>query len=364
MHRRLFQLGLGLLLASAIVVAPSGAQKQNSKPLKISFIMAGPLKHSGWDDAHNAARLFVQSSLGNQIETKVADSVPETPEAEKVMEKMIAQGSKLIFATSSGFTDSVTHVASRHPDVVFEQLNRYGTTKNIGAYAARIDQPLYIAGLVAGRATRTNKLGFVAAKPTPQVIQAINAYTLGARSVNPNVIVSVVWINSWSNAAAEAKAAKTLIDKKVDVLATTNSYETVFPAAEHGGIYSVGLCGDQSESFPKSWLTGVCWDWGPAYLKIVNDLRNGTWKPSSQFYGMKDGCLKLASFGSAVPSSVQTEALLADLRIKDGKLSVFKAPLKDRDGKERLASGQTASPKWLSEMNWFVAGVEGTLPKQ
>lgn len=363
MRRRLFQLGAWLVVAIILSCGTIGAQTEELKPIKVGFIMVGPLKDSGWDEAHNDGRLYVKNALSNLVETTVSENVPETSEAERVMEKMIAQGSKLIFATSYGYMEPVLHVAARHPKVVFMQINRSGTAKNLGTYAASIDQPMYLTGVVAGRLTKTNRFGFVAGQPIPVVMQEINAFALGARSVNPKATVSVVWINSWNDPAAESEAATALIEKGADVLATTNSYATVLRVAERTGKYSVGVNGDQSRFLPKSWLTGVTWNWGPLYLKITEDVQKGTWKPSSKSYGMRDNCLSLASFGSAVPNPVRTEALLAELHIKEGKLSVFQAPLKDRDGKVRLAAGQTATPKWLSEMNWFVDGVQGTSPK-
>jgi basic membrane protein A and related proteins len=362
-RRRLFQLISCLNLALFIGLGSIQAQQLNIKPIKVGFIMVGPLKDCGWDQAHNEGRLYVQSVLGKQVETTVVENVAEDSDAERVMERMIVQGNKLIFATSFGYMEPVLRVASRHPDVVFMQVNRAAYTKNVGTYSGYIDQPMYLAGMVAGRTTKTNRLGFVGGHPIPQIMQQINAYALGARSVNPKVKVSVVWINSWGDPPAESEAAKALIEKGADVLSTTNIFSTVLQVAETSGIYSVGLYGDQHKFLPRSWLTGSYYNWGPLYLKITKEVQNGVWKPNSSCYGMKDNCTKLVSFGSAVPKKVQQEVSLAEQRIKQGKLTVFQAPLSDRDGRERLAIGQLATAKWLSEMDWFVDGVEGTLPK-
>ena len=352
-----------LTLLVQLQFLPSSPALNSKAPFKVGFIMVGPISDCGWNEAHNQGRIFLQTTLGKQVETSEAENVPESAEAERVMEKMVSRGNKLIFATSYGYMEPVMRVAARHPDVIFMQVNRLGNAKNVGTYAASVHEAMFITGVVAGRVTKTNKLGFVAGQPIPQVLQEINAYALGARSVNPKVRVDVIWINSWYDPPAESEAARALMDRGNDVLATINSYGPVLETAERSSIFSVGANGDQHKLLPKSWLTGVLWNWGPLYTKVAESVENGTWRSSSDFYGMKDDCIKLAAFGNSVPKKVQDEALALAEKIKQGKLEVFKGPLKDRDGVLRLSNGQKADCTWLGNMNWLVSGVEGSLAK-
>jgi basic membrane protein A len=352
-----------LLFLNQLQLLPCIAASVSKPPLKVGFIMAGPINDFSWDEGHHKGCLFLESTLGKQVETTECENVPESAEAERVLEKMISQGNKLIFATSYGFMEPVLRVAARHPDVVFMQINRVGGAKNVGTYAGSVYEAMYISGVVAGRMTKTNKLGFVAGHPINQIMQEINAYALGAQSVNPKAKVQVIWINSWFDPPAESEAARALIDGGADVLSTIGAYQSVLGTAEHSGVFSVGANGDQHKLLPKSWLTGVLWNWGPLYTKVAESVENGTWRSSSDFYGMKDDCIKLAAFGNSVPKKVQDEALALAEKIKQGKLEVFKGPLKDRDGVLRLSNGQKADCTWLGNMNWLVSGVEGSLAK-
>lgn len=358
-----------LCLAIASISNQSGAAPAtvaNDKlrtPLKVGFIMVGPINDQGWNYAHNQGRLYLESALPNQIITTFAEKVPENSEAERVMEKMIAQGNKLIFATSFGYLEPVMRVAARHPDIIFMQCNRLIGAQNIGSYPAYIYEPMYICGVVAGRVTKTNKLAFVAGFPIAQVMQEINAFELGARSVNPKAKVHVVWTNSWNDAPADVEASRGLIETGADVLVCIDTF-LALRTAEQKGAFSVGDSVDLHQLLPKSWLTGACWNWGPVYLKVTRSVLNHTWKTGTEPYGMQAGAVTLASFGTAVPKDVQQEALAIAQQITQGKLTVFQGPLKDRDGRVRLAVGEKPSLNWLANMDWFVAGVQGTLPRK
>ena len=213
--------------------------------------------------------------------------------------------------------------------------------------------------------TKKNNVGFVAAHPIPIILQYINAFTLGAHSVNSKVKVHVIWTNNWSDPPMEAEAAKGLIEAGADVIGVLqDSPIAVVQTAEKEGVYSIGNHADLNKFAPKGWLTGPMWNWGPYYVKVVNSVLNNTWKPVSASLGIKDGAIELSSFGQAVPKSLQQEALAVKQKIARGEFTVFQGPLKDREGKVRLAPGQKADLKWLSEMDWFVSGVEGPLPKK
>ncbi len=354
------------LLSVLLYTTATPAAVNNTKPLKVGFITVGPVTDWGYNYAHDQGRKFMEKSMPGQIETTIVEKIPENSDVERVMEKMIANGTKLIFATSYGYLEPTMRVAARHPDVIFESTGRNipDGIKNIGSYFAKQYQPMYVCGIVAGRMTRANSLGFVAAHPVPQVLQNINAFTLGARSINPAVRVHVIWINSWSDPPTEAEAAKGLIESGADVLTMhLDSPLTVVQTAEKYGAMSVGYHAPLRPFAPKGWLTGEMWHWGPLYAKIAQSVIDGTWKPGNPRYEMKDGYTKLAPFGTIVPAKVCKEALSMQKKIEEKKFVVFQGPLKDREGKERVPAGKLPSYDLIENMNWFVPGVEGPLPK-
>lgn len=352
------------LLILAFFSANAGIGQSNAETLKVGFLCVGPINDWGWNYAHNQGRLYLESKMPN-VKTTFAEKIPESAEAERVLEKMIAQGNKLIFTTSYGFLEPALRVAARHPEVTFMQVNRFETAKNLGTYFSQQYQPLYISGTVAGSMTKSNKIGFIAAHPVPPILQVINAFTLGARLVNPKVVTKVVWINSWSDPPTEAEAIRGLVESGVDVVAhIQDNQNTIMKTAEGLGVYSVGCYSDAHELAPKGWLTGPCLDWGPLYVQIAKSVIDHTWKSESLIKGMEGGYIKLATIGKAVPPDVKKRALTLEQDIIAGKVAVFQPPVKDRDGKERLPVGQKPSIKWLSNMDFFVAGVEGALPKR
>lgn len=362
----------GLLLVSlgSALISFLPCQKAigaDSAPLKVGFITVGPINDWGYNYAHNQGRLFLDKAQAGKVQTTIAENVPESAEVERVMEKMIAQGTRLIFSTSYGYYEPALRVAKRHKDVVFEQCGRDDTlnTKNLATYFAKQYEPMYVSGIVAGRMTKKNNIGFIAAHPVPQVLQNINAFTLGARSVNPKVKVRVVWTNKWSDAPTEAEATKGLIETGADVLAMhLDSPITVVQTAEKQGAYSIGYHANVSKFAPKGWLTGAMWNWGPLYVEIAKSVENKTWKPGNYRYPMKDGSVQLSPFGACVPKKVQDEALSAKKKIESGEYAVFQGPLKDRDGKELLKAGQKPDLNFVETMSWLAPGVEGTLPKK
>lgn len=354
--------GLLLIFLAAMPVLP--AWSEEGKPLKIGFVTVGPVSDFGYTYAHEQGRLYVQSHVPN-VETMVVEKVPENAEVERVMEKLISKGCRLIFSTSYGYLEMAERVAKRHPEVIIMQTWRGSSLKNMGMYAAYQFEPLYAVGVVVGKMTKKNSIGFVCAHPVPVLLQNINAFTLGVRSVNPKVKVHVIWTNSWSDPALEAEAAKGLIDSGVDVLGCVlDSPLTVARVAEKNHVLLFGTQTDFGKLAPDCWVAGSRWAWNGTYCRMVKAVQNGTWKPENLWLGMKDGAVELCSFGKSVPADLQKQATATAEQIKSGKKIIFKGPLKDRDGKIRLAAGQVADAKCLSEMNWFVEGVEGTLPKR
>jgi basic membrane lipoprotein Med (substrate-binding protein (PBP1-ABC) superfamily) len=333
--------------------------------IKVGFLAVGPISDFGWNYSTNQGRLYLEKQMGTRVQTIIAEKIPESAEAERVLEKMISQGCRLIFTASYGYLEPVVRVAARHPDVIFMQVNRKYTSKNIGTYYTHLYEPMYLAGVVAGHVTKTNKLGFIAAHPIYQILASINAFTMGARSVNPKITTKVIWINSWSDPPMEADAIKTLVDEGCDVIGhAQDNQNTVLRTCDKLGVYSCGYYSDGNSLAPKKWLTGACLDWGPFFTKITELVQNNSWKPVSYSKGMESGYIKLSSFGQTVPKDVQKKVLVLENDIKTNRLIIFKGPLKDRDGKLQLQAGQAANLDWIANMNFLVSGVQGNLSKQ
>ncbi len=340
----------------------SAESQTNPQPLKVGFVLCGPITDNGWNQSHNDGRLYLEKTMGSKVQTIFAESVPENSEAGRVIEKMIAQGVKIIFTTSYGFFEPALQAAARHPDVVFMQINRYSEQKraNVGVYFPYYFEPMYAAGVVAGKMTKTNKIGFIVGHAVSNVLAVVNSFTLGAQSVNPKVKVHLVCTNSWNDPVTESEATKALAESGVDVVASNlDSSLTVCLAAEKAKIYCIGTHFDLKKQIPKSWLTGASWNYGPLYVRIVQEIIDGSWRSGTNYYASKDGYARLASFGSIVPSKVQKEALNALQKINQEKIIVFSGPIKDSTGKLRIPAGKTADNHCIEQMNWVVPGLEG-----
>lgn len=355
-----------LLIAVMQLLSVNNEAHAGEPPLKVGFVYSGSAGDYGWNNAHDAGRKYLEQSMKGAVITAYAERVPESSECERVMEKMVAQGNKLIFATSYGFLEPMLRVAKRHPDVRFMHCGRLVPkgVANVGSYfSSDYYEILYAAGVVAGKMTKANKLGYVGGYPIPALMWCMNAFTLGARSVNPKVTVHVIWTNSWEDPSLEAEATRGLIERGCDVMCSNlNTSMTVARTAEKAGVYSVATNYDLHSAVPKGWLTGQFWNWGPLYVEIAKSVNNKQWKPQDLRYTLKSGYSALAPMGASVPPPLQKQALLTTEQLKTGKASVFAAPLKDRDGKVRLAPNQSVDQEWLESMNWFVPGVQGSLP--
>jgi basic membrane protein A len=344
----------------------AGAEAKHD-PIQVGFITVAPVSEVGWNSAHNQGRLYLEKTLPGEVKITLVENVPESAELERVMEKMIAQGHKVIFTTSYGYLEPASRVAKRHPDVIVLQCQRKRpqSLNNIATYFANQYEPTYIAGMVAGRMTHTNKIGFVTAHPVPPVLACANALELGARSVNAKATVRVVFINTWEDPTLEAEASKGLIEQGADVLAVQlNSPLTVVKTAEKNHVYSIGFNSDLSSIAPKGWLVAQMFDWGPLYVQFIKQIENHTFKAGDYLYSMKDGVAKLSSYGSAVSPTVRAEANKVAEQIKSGKFEIFHGPLTDRDGKVKVPPGKNATPQQIEQMDWLVPGVEGTLPNK
>jgi basic membrane protein A len=369
-HRKKAYLGFlsgGLGLLFALLNLGTTHAEGPKPPLKVGFILVGPANDLGWNTSHDQGRKYLESQMHGSVITTVAEKIPENEQVERIMERMIAQGNMIIFGTSYGYFEPAVKVAARHPDVHFLLCGRLipKAPKNVGSCFARYYDPLYALGIVAGKLTKTNSIGFVLGHPVPNLLWCANALTLGARSVNPKAVVHVVWTNSWDDPATEAEATRGLIERGNDIIASNmDSSITVSKTCEKGNALSIGTHYDINQFVPNAWLGGQHWNWGPLYLRSVKTIQDGTWKPGNLSCTLQDGYVQMSTFGKVVPKGLQSEALAVFEQIKDGKKTVFEGPLSDRDGKLRLAKGQKGDAAWLDQMDWFVPGVEGTLPKK
>jgi basic membrane protein A and related proteins len=355
------------LVAALLIAGAKNLAATGTNPLKVGFITTGSINDFGYNYAHNQGRLYLQSALPNQVETSIVENIPENAEVERVMEKMVAQGTQLIFSTSYGFFDPALRVVARHPNVSILQCGRESPKpiKNFATYNARAFEPMYVAGVVAGQVTKTNNMGFIGAHPMPVILQEINAFTLGARSVNPKVKVRVVWTNSWCDPPSEAEAAKGLIEQGADVLAMhLDSPIVVAQTAEQHGIYCVGYHTDLHKYAPKGFLTGAQWNWGPLYVAIVKSIQNHTWTAADKIYGLDADCMKVAPFGPAVTKKMQAQARAVQDKIAKHQFAIFQGPLVDREAKLQLPASKKADVAFINRMDFFVPGVEGVLPRQ
>lgn len=305
----------------------------------------------------------MERALGDRVETAYSELVAEGADAERVIRDYAQKGYDLIFATSFGYMDSVINVAKDYPQTIFEHATGYKTADNAGIYDGRGYQGWYLAGIAAGRMTKTNKLGYVAPYPIPEVVRNMNAFALGARSVNPTAEVRPVWIFAWFDPAKEREAAQALIDAGADVIARESDSAEPDKLAEEEGVYAVGYNAISNEVAPNAVLTAPIWNWGVFYSKAAEDVLNGTWTNEPVWWGMKEGILDMAPFGKMVPQSVQDEVNAAREKIESGEFDVFVGPIKDNSGKERVPAGETMSDEAKLAFDWLVEGVVGEIPQ-
>ena len=367
--RKLVHTTLAVTLALAIAgcskkeePAPKAAEPVKAEQLKVGFIYVGPVGDAGWTFAHDNGRKHIEQKFGDKIKTTFVEKVPEGADAERVIRDLVSQGNKLIFATSFGFGDAMEKVAKDHPDVKFEHATGYKTSNNLRVYEAKFYEDAYLAGIVAGSMTKTNTIGFVGSFPIPEVLRNINAFTLGARSVNPKVNTKVVWVNTWFDPPKESEAAQALINQKADVLLQNTDSTAVLQTAEKNGKYAFGWDSDMSAFAPKAHLGSAVVNWGPYYEKAVNDVLAGTWKTADTKWGTKEGANDLIKINSVVSESTKKRVDEIKAELKAGTFAVFKGPLKDNSGKIVLEKDVVADDAWKGKINFYVEGVEGKIP--
>lgn len=354
------KLMIPLLLAILLVIA--GAAVAADKKIKTGFIYVGPVGDAGWTYAHDQGRQEMERLPFVEPSTFI-ESVPGGAESERVINGLVRRGHNLIFTTSFGYMDATINVAARNKDVVFMHASGYKTADNVGTYFGRMYEPRYLSGIIAGKMTQKNIIGYVAAFPIPEVIRGINAFTLGVRSVNPEAQVRVVWTQTWFDPGVERDAADSLLDVGADVLAMHQDAPATLQAAEARGAYVIGYNSDNRRFAPNAFLTAPIWNWAPLYTHIAEAVHKGTWASEQIWWGMDKDLVRLADLSNRIPAEIQTLVNERADAIKAGTFHPFTGPLKDRDGNEVLAAGQIMNDGDLLSMNFFVEGVQGTLSR-
>ncbi|MGE4263578.1 MAG: BMP family ABC transporter substrate-binding protein [Desulfovibrio sp.] len=363
-----FALALTFALALALsacggdsekAAAPAAAGPKTGE-LKVGFVYTSPVGDAGYSWAHDQGRLAIEK-LGD-IKTSYVEAVKEGPDAERVIENMARGGYDLVFTTSFGFMDPTLKVAKDFPNVKFMHCSGFKASDNVSNYFGRIYQARYLTGMTAGLMTKNDTIGYVAAYPIPEVIRGINAFTLGARAVNPKAQVRVVWTKTWFNPALEKDAAVSLLDVGCDVIAQHQDSPGPQEAAQERGKYSIGYNTDMAKFAPKAHLTAAVWNWVPFYEAMVKEVRAGTWTGGRAiWWGMDKGVVDIAPFGPMVPKDVQDKVLAQKALFVKGEDMVFVGPIKDQAGQIKIPASVKAEDKELLGMTWFVEGVVGSV---
>ena len=353
--------------AAAPAAAPASAAAApapaKAEPLKVAFAYVGPVGDGGWTFAHDSGRKAAEKEFGDKIVTSFVENVPESADAERVLRDMAGQGNKLIFGTTFGYMEPMLKVAADTKGVMFEHATGYKQAENMRTYDSRTYEGAYMAGVIAGKMTKSNTLGVVASVPIPEVIRNINSFTLGAQSSNPKIKTKVVWVNEWFNPPKETEAATSLINGGADVLFQNTDSPAVLKTAQDKGKRAFGWDSDMTAYGPKAHLASAVINWGPYYTKAIKDALDGNWKGGTGvWWGHKEGAIDILSIADDVPA--ETKARIDEIKagLKAGTFSIWKGPIVGQDGKEVLAKDAVADDKFLGGLNFYVKGVEGKVP--
>ena len=333
-----------------------------AEPLKVAFAYVGPVGDGGWTFAHDNARKEIEKHFGDKVVTTFVENVAESADAERNFRDLASQGNKLIFGTTFGYMDPMLKVAADNKDIKFEHATGYKTADNLRTYDSRTYEGAYMAGVIAGKMTKTNTLGVVASKPIPEVVRNINSFTLGAQSVNPKVKTKVVWVNDWFNPPKETEAATTLINQGADVLMQNTDSPAVLKTAEKLGKRAFGWDSDMTSYGPKAHLGSAVINWKPYYIKAVGEALEGKWATGQSWWGVKEGAIDMVSVAADVPEDVRKKVEDIKAGLKDGSFVIWKGPIMGSDGKEVLAKDTVADDKFLGGILFYVKGVEGKVP--
>lgn len=350
-------------LGAAFLATGVAGGAQAADKIKACFVYVGPIGDHGYSYQHHEGLKAIQKEFGDKIETSYVENVSEGPDAERVITQLAQQNCSIIFTTSFGFMNPTVKVAKRFPNVKFEHATGFKRDANLATYNIRFYEGRYVAGIAVGKMTKSNIIGYIGSFPIPEVVMGINAAYLGAKSVNPNVKFKVVWVSSWFDPGKEADAAKALTDQGADILFQHTDSPAPMKLAEQQGIFAVGQASDMKAYGPKAQLTAIVDNWAPYYIDRIKALMDGKWTSTDVWGGLKSGMLTMAPWNEKVPADVVKLADDANAKIQSGAFHPFTGPLNKQDGTPFLKAGEVISDADLSAMNFYVEGMEGTLPK-
>jgi simple sugar transport system substrate-binding protein len=359
MDRRTFTKALGAGLVASTM--PSLVRSAFADaPLKVGFVYLGPVGDFGWTFQHDAGRKFAQEKLGDKIVTQYVENVPEGPDSVNVISDLASKGCKLIFTTSFGYMNYTLKVAKDFPNVFFEHCTGYKRETNVSTYNIRFYQGRFVQGVIAGKLTKSNKVGYVGSVPVPEVVQGMNAFLLGMRSVNPKATLKFIMVNAWYDPGKEGDAAKALIDQGCDIITQHTDSTSPLQVAQSRGVKAFGQGTDTSSFAPTTELCASIDNWSGYYTQRITDVLNNTWKSTDTWGGFDSGMLAMSAFAN-MPDDVKALATKTVTEITSGKNKVFVGPLTDQNGKVQLAAGQTMDDAALSSMQFLLQGIEGKL---
>ncbi|MFY9780819.1 MAG: BMP family ABC transporter substrate-binding protein [Candidatus Baltobacteraceae bacterium] len=363
---RRFTRAAAIGLAATLLLAPAAALpgRAAQQPIKVGFVYVSPIGDAGWSYQHDIGRKQMEKALAGKVQSSIVENVPEGADSERVIRNFASNGYKLIFTTSFSYMNPTVKVAQQFPGVTFEQATGYKRAKNVGTYNARFYEGRYLTGVIAGKMTKSNVIGYVAAFPIPEVVQGINAFELGARSVNPKTTVKVIWVNSWYDPGKEREATTTLISQGADVVTHHTDSTSVAQTAEEKGVWVLSYNSDMTKYAPKKQLTATLMQWGDYYTKVAREVLAGTWKSTDVWGGIKAGMIALAPLNPAIPAPVKALVAERSREIVSGKLQPFTGPLIDNTGTVRVPAGKAMTDDEIQSMDFFVEGVQGQLPSK
>jgi simple sugar transport system substrate-binding protein len=330
--------------------------------MKVGFVYVGPVGDHGWSYEHDQGRQEMEKHFDGKVTTTYVESVPEGADAERVITQLAKSGHEVIFTTSFGYMNPTLKAAKRFPKVKFEHATGYKRSKNVSNYALRTYEGRYVSGIAAGMATKTNTIGYIASFPIPEVIRDINSVYLGAKSVNPDIKIKIVWVNTWYDPGKESDAANALIDQGVDIMLQHTDSPAPLIAAEKRGIMGIGQASDMSSFAPKAHMFSIRDVWGPHYIRTIEEVMDKSWKPEDYWGGFADEILEIASINPDLPEDIKQAVSAAHAKIKSGEFHPFTGPMIDNSGKEVIPAGHTLTDAELGGVNWYVQGIDAKIP--
>ncbi|MEP2640828.1 BMP family ABC transporter substrate-binding protein [Roseobacter sp.] len=351
----------GTLAATTAIALPLRAAAQDV--LKMGVVLPSPAADVGWSHTLLEGINTVKAAYGDKLEVTVLENIAEGPDADRIANGLVAEGNSVLMLGSFGYQNGGIQIAKRNPDVSVIHASGYLTEPNFAPFTAKYWQGTYLMGMAAASLTKSKKLGCVGAFAIPELITSINAFTLGAQSVDPEIEVNVVWVNSWFDPASEQDAAKALIAQDVDVI-FSNAQDTpsVIAVAEEAGVYAFNLNSSMQAYAPTKYLGVVGTDWGPHFKRLVDGHVAGEFPGANYWLGMEDDTVYTADWNADIPADMMAQITARQSDILAGTFTVFKGPLVDQSGTERFADGVAMTDGEMLGMDWHVAGVTTPLP--